>query len=195
MADRLAFEHQLAEGLDRLAGPRRPVEAIAIARMAAASTSGPRTMRSPSSAIGALGGVIVLAMVAVTATSMSTPTTAPASAPTADAAPDRSAIGAIVWDDGGVRFEARDVRIHANGRDFDPLDASVESDGWVFEADDGLMRGLIEGKWRDRGRVMLVRFELEADDTDWWIAPDHDARRSTDARDRRRSEHGRLPHL
>ena len=60
MSDPTTFERQLADGVDRLAGPTRPVDAMAIARTSIATTRGSRPLGlSRAVAIGVLGAVAV----------------------------------------------------------------------------------------------------------------------------------------
>src|SRR5688572_20610832 len=62
MTDRLAFEHRIADGLNRLAGPHRPVDALTIARMAIATAQPHGRAPSRIGASGILAAASVLAV-------------------------------------------------------------------------------------------------------------------------------------
>ncbi|MEA2025936.1 MAG: hypothetical protein U9O18_04530 [Chloroflexota bacterium] len=92
--------------------------------------------------------------------------------PTEEPTPVRASIDKpkkVHWEDGGITFDARDFTIDVNGRTFGP-----KTPIWISGHHNNHVRlpprrGEIEAHWPAQGTHMRLGFELQSDDTHWWI--------------------------
>ena len=181
MDDMTIFEQRLASGLEQLAGPPRPVDALAISRSVTTQSAKWRLQPMFNATKFVIAGLIVAlfggfllsgvltpspdrdALPAAVDTSASSPS--PTVSPTPSASDPDEAVAAIVWSDAGVHLEADAMRIKTNGLVFKGPGALISMGGFVDESD----IAELEGQWKEHGKLMRLRFELRSDGTDWWI--------------------------